>query len=820
MATMVSGLGGPAGYGEGVFSSTGKAAGNNDDGAVLVDVSSVFGPSGIDYYGNSYSDLYVNSNGVISFGAPNTAYAPDLGGTSTPTIAPFWSDVNINSGGEIYWDLDPGNNTVTVTWLDVAPYSGSGTNSFQVVLTSTGDGDFTAEFIYEDIDWTDGGFGPAQTGFTDGSANDTFFEGSGDNAILSDYENNDFDNGDPDGAYSVDFSNGAPDYTDGIVDGTGAGELIDSGYTDPDGDAVDGGSGAGPQGVDDSVMAGGGDDTVHAGAGDDTVQGGDGDDLIFGDYASPPTSSGESLDWSAQGGDGTNIAAGFTQNTGDMDVSVSFSDDGDNNAVFQVETTDTNHVGAGEPMATQSSAYLFGNGDDETSTTRIDFASASGGISDEVENVIFRINDLDYGANNHRDQITVNAYDAAGNPVAVTLSPGTGDTLSGNTVTADSTSQTAADEAGSLLVEIAGPVASIEISYANAEAGATATHAVWVTDVHFDTVPLPAGDDSLDGGAGGDTLFGQEGDDTLTGGTGADALYGGTGNDTLFLAEGDSAEGGDGEDLFILTDLGEPGSGSIFIDGGTTGEPGGDTLDLGGIADRTTLSQSPSTLDPDAYNGTVTLLDGTVVNFSNIENIICFTPGTMIATPTGERAAETLRPGDQVLTRDDGPQPLGWTGCSTVPGMGKFAPVRLDPGLTGARRALIVSPQHRMMIADWRAELLFGEAEVFVPAIHMLDFEGADAAPAPQVTYIHLMFDRHQVIYAEGAASESFHAADQSLDALVPEARAEIFAAYPALRRDLAAHGPTARPCLKSYESRALLTRMQKAKRTLHALAA
>ena len=74
MATMNSGLGGPAGYGENVFSTTPKTAGGNDDGSILVDITSVFGPGGIDYFGTSYTGLYVNSNGNISFGSANTDY--------------------------------------------------------------------------------------------------------------------------------------------------------------------------------------------------------------------------------------------------------------------------------------------------------------------------------------------------------------------------------------------------------------------------------------------------------------------------------------------------------------------------------------------------------------------------------------------------------------------------------------------------------------------------------------------------------------------------------------------------------------------------
>lgn len=819
MATMVTGLGGPAGYGENVFSTSSLTTGNDDDGAIAVDITSVFGGGGIEFYGNSYSDIYINSNGVISFGAPQTAYSPNLGGTGTPLLAPFWSDVNINSGGEIYWDLDPTAGTVTITWHDVRPYSGSGTNSFQVVLTSTGDGNFTAEFIYEDINWTNGGSGTAQTGFTDGGSNDTFFEGSGNSSALSNYENNDFDNGDPNGAYTLEFVNGEPFSGNDIVEGTGGADLIDWDYTDAESEAIDDGIGSGPDGMGDSIEAGAGADTVYGGSGDDTILGEGGDDLIFGDYGGTggaPLSE-EVLDWTDQGGDGSDLSGGFTQNTGEMDVTVSFVDPGNNNTTFSVETSAT-YVAPGESFDNNSSAYIYGNGDADTADITIDFAAASGSLaSDEVQDISFRLNDIDGFAGNHTDIVTINAYDAQGNPVTVNITPGTTDSVSGNTLTAGIVNEAQTDAAGSALVEIAGPVASIEIYYENGQGG---THGIYVSDLHFTPIVSDPGNDSIEGGAGSDTIFGEAGDDTLLGGLGADSVSGGEGNDTIHAAEDDTVSGGDGEDTFILTDLGEPGASTITIDGGTTTEPGGDTLDLNGLADRTTLTFSPSAGDPDAFDGSVTLLDGTVVTFSNIENIICFTPGTMIATPSGERAVETLRPGDLVLTMDAGPQPLGWTGRSTVPGTGKHAPIRLDPCLTGARRTLTVSPQHRMFIADWRAELLFGEAEVFVPARHMLDCEGADTAPMAEITYIHLMFDRHQIVFAEGAPCESFHAASQGFEALVPQAREELFAAYPALRDNLAAHGPTARPCLKAREARTLLALMAPQKPVAQPLAA
>ncbi|MEZ5767298.1 MAG: hypothetical protein R3D80_06200 [Paracoccaceae bacterium] len=235
-----------------------------------------------------------------------------------------------------------------------------------------------------------------------------------------------------------------------MVDGRSGADVIGAGYVDVDGDAVDGGDGSGAAGNEDVISGHGGDDTISAGAEDDLVyggagadviDGGDGDDTLYGgdgDFTDPMV-----LDWSAQGPDNTNLAAGFTQNTGGIDVTVSFTNAGNNNPVYRVESTDTTYVGPGESFDPNSSLYLYGDGDGATSTTTIDFAAAAGtSYRDEVENVTFRINDVDWGSGNHTDVITVNAWDADGNPVAVTITPGGGDTVSGNTITANAVANT------------------------------------------------------------------------------------------------------------------------------------------------------------------------------------------------------------------------------------------------------------------------------------------------------------------------------------------------------------------------------------------
>ncbi|MCG3267484.1 nidogen-like domain-containing protein [Yoonia sp. I 8.24] len=137
-----------------------------DDGSIAIDITAAFGGGPITYFGQTYTEIYINTNGLITFGAPVTSYTPTgIDSITVPAIAPFWSDVDIRgtTDGDIYWDVDATTGKVTITWLDVASYGNNGTdrNSFQVILSDTGGDDLSVEFIYGDIEWTNGGFGSA-----------------------------------------------------------------------------------------------------------------------------------------------------------------------------------------------------------------------------------------------------------------------------------------------------------------------------------------------------------------------------------------------------------------------------------------------------------------------------------------------------------------------------------------------------------------------------------------------------------------------------------------------------------------------------------
>ena len=189
---------------------------------------------------------------------------------------------------------------------------------------------------------------------------------------------------------------------------------------------------------------------------------------------------------------------------------------------------------------------------------------------------------------------------------------------------------------------------------------------------------------------------------------------------------------------------------------------------------------------------------------SGSEALICFARGTMIRTPEGERRIEHLRQGDLVVTLDSGIQPIHWIGSKTVRATGAQAPVRFARGTIGNDRDLLVSPQHRMLLSSRWAARQFGREQVLAPAEALVDDFRVSVVYGGVVAYHHMMFDRHQIVIANGAPSESFHPGGIGLDTLDTRARESLFDVFPQLRTNASAYGPASRPCLDTQETRRL----------------
>lgn len=341
------------------------------------------------------------------------------------------------------------------------------------------------------------------------------------------------------------------------------------------------------------------------------------------------------------------------------------------------------------------------------------------------------------------------------------------------------------------------------------------------------------GDDELYGGKGDDELYGGDSTDTLEGGNGSDALEGGRDDDTIITGAGDVANGGHGDDVFTidanLNDSAGTGPATLDIIGGETGEanqadnadttndnyPGapnefGDVLDLTNLFTSGLLNSGDINYDdPSRENGNFeyTNADGDLVNvnFSEIENVIvCFTRGTMIMTEGGEKAIEDLVAGDKVLTKDHGLQELRWIGSRVVPATGNFAPIMIKAGAMANNRDLLVSPQHRMVVEGWKSELLFGEREVLAAAKHLVNNDTIYVKVGGEVEYFHMLLDTHEIVFANGAPSESFHPGEVGIAALTNEARDEIYMLFPELCDNVETYGPAARTSLKGHEAKVL----------------
>lgn len=175
----------------------------------------------------------------------------------------------------------------------------------------------------------------------------------------------------------------------------------------------------------------------------------------------------------------------------------------------------------------------------------------------------------------------------------------------------------------------------------------------------------------------------------------------------------------------------------------------------------------------------------------NIETVPCFTAGTMIRTPESEIPVEALSTGDLVMTRDNGPQPVRWVGAAPLDAASLAAapalrPIRIEAGALGPGNPaadLIVSPQHRVLVRSRIAQRMFGTDEVLVAAKQLVMLSGINIDRAAEgVCYHHFMCDRHEVVYSNGAETETLYAGDQALKSISPEAKGELFALFPQLR--------------------------------------
>ncbi|MEP3845206.1 MAG: Hint domain-containing protein [Paracoccaceae bacterium] len=231
----------------------------------------------------------------------------------------------------------------------------------------------------------------------------------------------------------------------------------------------------------------------------------------------------------------------------------------------------------------------------------------------------------------------------------------------------------------------------------------------------------------------------------------------------------------------------------VFSEGGVTG-------DIWGFASDAELVEGVTYIKTGGSNAGLSTYD---------DFITCFAEGTLIKARDGFVRVEDIEVGQMLWTQDAGYQPVKWVSSATVEGKGNFAPVVFAPGAVGNTQELIVSQQHRMWMSDPSLELLFDASDIFVPAKHLVGLPGVELRETEQVTYCHFMFDKHHVVLANGALSESFFLADAALSTLERNARTELLSLFPSLREGVDAFGGTSAMTLNAKEAKVLRAAIQ-----------
>lgn len=162
---------------------------------------------------------------------------------------------------------------------------------------------------------------------------------------------------------------------------------------------------------------------------------------------------------------------------------------------------------------------------------------------------------------------------------------------------------------------------------------------------------------------------------------------------------------------------------------------------------------------------------------------VSFTRGTLITMASGaQRPVEDLCVGDRVLTRDDGPQKIRWIGHTTTRAVGAFAPIMIKAGTLHNVNDLTVSPDHRLFIYQRSDRIGAGRPELLVKARHLINGDTVTRVSGGFVDYFQMLFDHHQIIYAEGIAAESMLVDTRTRAALPEDVNARIASLLPGHR--------------------------------------
>ena len=194
----------------------------------------------------------------------------------------------------------------------------------------------------------------------------------------------------------------------------------------------------------------------------------------------------------------------------------------------------------------------------------------------------------------------------------------------------------------------------------------------------------------------------------------------------------------------------------------------------------------------------ITLVNPTGTAFSGFfdnqdasgNRIVCFARGTTIATDRGAVPVQDLTAGDSVMTLNSGLQPVRWIGSKHISSQAlhsneNLRPIRIRSGALGhglPDSDLLVSPQHRILVSSKISQRMCGVDEILVAAKQLVMLDGIDIAhDVETVEYFHFLFDQHEVVFSNGAATESLFTGPVALASVSPAAKEEILTLFPEL---------------------------------------
>jgi len=482
---LVSGLGGTAGFGENFLDR------NDDEFTGFIDLTSVFS-SGINFFGQTYTGVYLNNNGNLTFNSGLGTYTPySLTGTSTPMIAAYFADVDTRNstdftgGSNLAWyDLDTVNHIFTATWDHVGYYDerNDKSNSFQIQLIENGANPIDIVFRYENIDWTTGEASGGVNGFGGVVATAGFNNGAGAAFQLTQsFNQHDM--------LVLDSTLGNTGYTGVWQFSADAGNIGTTGNDIIVGGVTEGGIFIGSAG-DDNITGTPFDDFISDGLGADTLIGLGGNDT----YAL--TDNDNTIIETPDGGTDDTVQVGFTIDLGlvgsRMVGSVSM-DYGFENIENIVLTGSANINATGNNLDNE----ITGNSGNNILDGGAGADTLAGGLGNDTY-IIDRYDRVVENATGGNDTVVTDAG-------VFSLTGRQGQNLENLTLTSSSRGHVDGNNQGNI---INGGSSRDELNGGDGN----------------DTLNGNGGDDRLDGEKGNDTLNGGAGRDLLTGGRGADSF--------------------------------------------------------------------------------------------------------------------------------------------------------------------------------------------------------------------------------------------------------------------------------------------------------